>query len=237
MGVFRVWIEGAQWYSSPTLVSASIPKFLDTRYPYLMIMRNLSALFVLWFSCSLAVQAQDMSDPAQVVRKVTADVLQAVQENKANYSEDPEPYFAAIDAAVLDYINFERMAYLVMDATYYRASTAEQRAQFVDAFHESLVRTYSKGLLTVDQPDFEVMPVDAPENAQTVTVKQELKAGSSEFHLDYSMRREPDGRWLLVNVVIDGINLGSTFRNQFAQSARKFGGDLDLVIESWSTEE
>ena len=197
--------------------------------------KNLLIAISFWLLCALSVQAQDMSDPAQVVQSVTTDVLQAVQQNKRNYSRDPESYFAAVDAAVSDYVNFERMAYLVMDANYYRASTTEQKAAFVETFHDSLVRTYSKGLLTVDQPDFNILPVDAPESAQTVTVKQELKAGSSEFHLDYSMRREADGRWLLVNVVIDGINLGSTFRNQFAQSARKFGGNLDLVIESWST--
>lgn len=199
--------------------------------------KNLFIAISFWLLCALSAQAQDMSDPAQVVQRVTTDVLEAVQQNKRNYGRDPESFFAAVDEAVADYVNFERMAYLVMDATYYRASTSEQKAAFVETFHDSLVRTYSKGLLTVDQPDFEILPVDASENAQTVTVKQELKAGSSEFHLDYSMRREADGRWLLVNVVIDGINLGSTFRNQFAQSARKFGGDLDLVIESWSTED
>ena len=199
--------------------------------------RNLFVFIFLWFSFALPVQAQNQSDPAEVVRQVTTDVLAAVQANKSMYRQDPEAYFASIDAAVAPYVNFERMAYLVMDATYYRASTTEQKARFVETFHDSLVRTYSKGLLSVDQPGFNILPTDAPEGAQTVTVKQVLKAGSSEFHLDYSMRQEPDGRWLLVNVVIDGINLGSTFRNQFAQSARKFGGDLDLVIESWSTDQ
>lgn len=198
--------------------------------------RNLFFSIFLWLLSSMPTAAQDMSDPAEVVKKVTTDVLVAVQMNKSVYRQNPEVYFQAISEAVSPYVNFERMAYLVMDATYYRASTAEQRASFVEAFRESLIQTYSKGLLTVDQPDFRVLPVDAANNAQTVTVKQELNAGSREFHLDYSMRRESDGRWLLVNVVIDGINLGSTFRNQFAQSARKFGGDLDRVIESWAAE-
>lgn len=204
--------------------------------PLLMNTRNLFIAISFWVACAVSAQAQDMSDPAEVVLKVTTDVVAAVQANKRFYSQNPEAYFSAVDEVVSPYINFERMAYLVMDATYYRASTAEQRAKFVETFHDSLVKTYSKGLLTVDQPEFRVLPVEAPESTQTVTVKQLLKAGSSEFHLDYSMRRESDGRWLLVNVVIDGINLGSTFRNQFAQSARKFGGNLDLVIESWSTE-
>ncbi len=192
---------------------------------------------LIWLLSTQLTLAQDMSDPAQVVFQVTTDVLAAVQLHRGEYDEDPEIYFESIEEALGDNINFQRMAYLVMDATYYRASNAEQRSEFVEAFQQSLVQTYSKGLLGIDQADFTVMSVDGAEGAQTVTVKQELKSGSNEMDLDYSMRREPDGRWLLVNVVIDGINLGSTFRNQFAQSARKFDGDIDLVISSWSSED
>lgn len=195
----------------------------------------LTSIF-LWVLTAQPGLAQDLSDPEQVVFQVTTDVLKACQQYRDDYDENPEAYFAAIEVALGDNINFQRMAYLVMDATNYRASTAEQKAEFVEVFQKSLVRTYSKGLLGIDQADFTIMSVEGSEGSQTVTVKQELKSGSNEMDLDYSMRREPDGRWLLVNVVIDGINLGSAFRNQFAQSSRKFDGDIDLVISSWSTE-
>jgi phospholipid transport system substrate-binding protein len=204
---------------------------------FLMYARICLTSIFLWVLSLQPGLAQDLSDPAQVVFQVTTDVLEACQQYRDEYDENPEAYFAAIEVALGDNINFQRMAYLVMDAAYYRASTAEQKAEFVEVFQKSLVRTYSKGLLGIDQADFAVMSVEGAEGAQTVTVKQELKSGSNEMDLDYSMRREPDGRWLLVNVVIDGINLGSTFRNQFAQSARKFDGDIDLVISSWSAED
>ena len=40
----------------------------------------------------------------------------------------------------------------------------------------------------------------------------------------------------LVNVVLNGINLGITFRTQFYQAMKKSDGDLDLVIAEWSAE-
>ena len=200
-----------------------------------MYARILFKTMTIWLLSAQLSFAQDMSDPANVVFQVTTDVLEAVQLHKGEYQSNPDNYYQAINDALGSNVNFQRMAYLVMDATYYRASTAEQKARFVEVFQQSLVETYSKGLLGIDQAEFKLMPVDAAEGAQTVTVKQELRAGNNEVDLDYSMRRESDGRWLLVNVVIDGINLGSTFRNQFAQSARKFDGDLDLVIGSWSS--
>jgi phospholipid transport system substrate-binding protein len=36
-------------------------------------------------------------------------------------------------------------------------------------------------------------------------------------------------------VVINGINLGKTFRNQFVQSAQRSGGNIDKVISGWLT--
>lgn len=200
-----------------------------------MYVRLFSKILVLWLLSISVVFAQHESDPANIVLQVTTDVLEAVKTHKDQYEEDPASYFQAIDEALGSNVNFERMAYLVMDATYYRASTVEQRERFVAAFKTSLVETYSRGLLAAGEPEFQVMPIDAAEGAQTVTVRQELVDGSFAMDLDYSMRREPDGRWLLVNVVIDGINLGSTFRNQFAQSARRYNGDLDQVIDSWSS--
>lgn len=180
--------------------------------------------------------AQQDLGPAEVVRKVTSEVLEVVQDHRDSYDQNPQAYFQAIDEVVTPYINFERMAFLVMDAKYYRASSEAQRSRFVKTFHDSLVMTYSKGLLSVDRAEFNILPVEVPAGSRTVTVKQELRAGANEFDLAYSMRREDDGRWLLVNVIIDGINLGNTFRNQFAQSAIKYNEDLDQVIANWSAD-
>ena len=216
-------------------MSALHCQFFLNEWFFLMYVRNFIVGIFFGVLAVLPSYSQPVSDPAELVSQVTADVLRAVQMHKDDYQTDPDIYYSAINDALGSNVNFERMAYLVMDATYYRASTAEQKARFVEVFEHSLVETYSRGLLSIDEAEFRVLPVDAPEGAQTVTVKQELDAGTAEVKLDYSMRREPDGRWLMVNVIIDGINLGSTFRNQFAQSARRFDGDLDLVIESWSS--
>ena len=50
------------------------------------------------------------------------------------------------------------------------------------------------------------------------------------------MARKKTGQWMVVNVVINGINLGKTFRNQFVRSAQRAGGDIEQVINGWSSE-
>ena len=48
------------------------------------------------------------------------------------------------------------------------------------------------------------------------------------------MKRGGDGQWRMRNVILDEINLGKVYRNQFAAAAVKYKGDIDQVIDNWS---
>lgn len=43
-----------------------------------------------------------------------------------------------------------------------------------------------------------------------------------------------NGSWRVRNVIINGINIGKLFRDQFAQSMQANGNNLDKVIDSWA---
>jgi phospholipid transport system substrate-binding protein len=51
----------------------------------------------------------------------------------------------------------------------------------------------------------------------------------------YQMGRDRDDAWKLRNVIIESVNLGEIYRDQFLSSARDFDGDLDAVIANWTT--
>ena len=53
----------------------------------------------------------------------------------------------------------------------------------------------------------------------------------------YQMGLDKQRSWKLRNVIIESVNLGEIFRNQFEASARKYDGDLDQVIDNWTTAE
>jgi phospholipid transport system substrate-binding protein len=50
------------------------------------------------------------------------------------------------------------------------------------------------------------------------------------------MARKKTGQWMVVNVVINGINLGKIFHSQFSRSSQRAGGDIEKVINGWSSE-
>jgi phospholipid transport system substrate-binding protein len=68
----------------------------------------------------------------------------------------------------------------------------------------------------------------------SVDVLQQLvTAANKTYVIQYSMRRNASGEWKLRNLIIDGINLGLIYRNQFTASAEINKGDIDKVIASW----
>jgi|SRR6056300_1424802 phospholipid transport system substrate-binding protein len=183
-------------------------------------------------------QQPEVETPHQVVERISRDVLSALEETRSLFSSDPQAFYDAIGEAVAPAVDFERMAYLVMDQRYYSRSTTEQRQRFVEVFRESLIETYARGLISVTDTNFSISEPDPDEAGQsTVDVEQTLSDGSDSIRVVYSMRRGSDGKWLLNNVIIEGINLGRTFRNQFAQLASRYSEDLDRVIANWSPED
>ena len=51
----------------------------------------------------------------------------------------------------------------------------------------------------------------------------------------YQMGKEKSGEWKLQNVIIESVNLGEVYQDQFLASAREQDGDLDAVIAGWTT--
>ena len=82
----------------------------------------------------------------------------------------------------------------------------------------------------------EVLPLtEGAEKSGRVSVGQIVRTANGENRVAYSMQRTKTGEWKLVNVVLNGVNLGKTFKNQFMQAMKK-QGDLDAVIAEWGAE-
>ena len=43
-----------------------------------------------------------------------------------------------------------------------------------------------------------------------------------------------NGKWKLRNLIINGINIGKLFRDQFAETMQKNGNNLDKAIDGWA---
>ena len=148
-----------------------------------------------------------------------------------------EDFFGRITATLEPVVDFNWISLNVM-GPFRKQATGEQRTQFREIFKRGLVETYGRGLLTYSDQEIVVHPLEDGEvDKRKVVVNQEIRGVDQSYPLQYSMGLNRDGEWKVINVIINGINLGKTFRNQFTQAAKKYDGDLDKVIANWSAPE
>lgn len=168
------------------------------------------------------------------VDAVADRVMSQIDEFREVHATDPQAFYDAVEEALGDSIDYQRMAFAVMDRDYYLAATPEQRDRFVEVFRRSLLETYAKGLLSVQDERVEtVRPEQIDASATSVDVEQLLHTGKGVYSIIYRMRLNDEENWQLINVTLEGINLGRTFRNQFQQAAAKYDGDINAVISNW----
>jgi phospholipid transport system substrate-binding protein len=197
------------------------------------------------FGASLAAAAQD---PYQMVQQTTQRVLTIIAEGKGYYDKEPERFHQQVDTVMTEVVDFDTFARGVMgpyanlqrlpsDAE--KAQRRDQIARFSATFKHGLIETYAKGLLKFNGQRIETLPPRKGDdvNANSISVIQNIfGAGDKPYVVQYSLRKNGDGNWKVGNVIIEGINLGQTYRNQFVAAVEQNRGDIDKVIASWRVE-
>lgn len=175
------------------------------------------------------------SDAHNRVQQVTVDLLATIASKSQYLETDPELYFSAVDSVLGPVIDFKFIAKVVM-GRYGKAATEEQKASFEQTFRRGLVETYARGMAGYADQNIVVLPPNGDVSAQRrVSVRQQVSSANGDTHtLAYTMAlSKTTKQWMLINVVMDGINLGKTFRSQFEQAVKKNNGDVDTVINQW----
>jgi len=190
-------------------------------------------------------------DPYQVVQSTTEQVLAIVKDAKGYYEKDPERFNKQVTGVMEKTVDFDDFARGVMgtyasDRRYQSLKTDAEKAafreriqRFSSTFKQGLVETYADGLLKFNGEKIETLPAHKGDNpaSGSVSVRQNIYNSSGKpYAIQYSMLRNKTGEWKLRNVIIEGINLGLTYRSQFASAAEQYHGDLDKVIANWKVE-
>jgi phospholipid transport system substrate-binding protein len=208
--------------------------------------------FLLGWTGNSQILAQDQGQDAYALVQDTTEQVMAVVVAADDYVDsDPERYYSQIQDLLDPLIDFRGFARSVMgpyaSSERYRALDEAGRKQliaeldrFTAVMRASLVRTYSKGLLAFGGSRIELVAPEGDAAAgagnATLSVRQLIYADKSQpYVVMYQMGRNKSGDWKLRNVIIESVNLGAIYRDQFLASAREEAGDIDAVIDSWTT--
>ena len=216
-------------------------------------MNKKGLVIFLFFGCAIPLmclaEGED-SDPRLVVSSATDRVMNIVRDARNYYHDNPEKYYQSIKREFNDFVDFRGFARGVMgryatSARYRdldepgRKKLKAQLDRFSEVVQESLVRTYSKGLLAFGGSRIELDFTSEIDLKKTkVSVRQFIYSEETEpYEVIYQMRKIKDGSWKLRNMIVEEVNLGQIFRSQFEAAVLENDGDLDKVISNWILEE
>ena len=179
-------------------------------------------------------------DAYKLIENVSNDLLDMLgKEGEKALKENPEALFQKVEAMLAPVVHFNFISKRVMGKKYWEASTPDQRLKFEQSFKRSMVETLAKGMVNFADLEATVLPPnEKPENKPRrgfVEVVQLVKSSTANNKVVYSMAYSTkSNNWKLINVTLNGVNLGSQFKEQFAQSVKQYKGNIDQVIANWS---
>ena len=189
--------------------------------------------FLVFFLLTNSLYILSYEDPYLFIDENAQKMVRVLTEDSSLFETDRVLYENKIKEIFEPMIDFRRVAASVMGKKYYLLATKEERAEFVLIFRDSLLDTYAETLAQWgDSTITTEFPKNKEEFSKNVEVKQTLDTGTSKYPISYKLRKSKDG-WKIVNIIINGVNLGLTFRNQFQALAVSHNENISDTLRNW----
>lgn len=201
---------------------------------------NFSHLICYLFFITLSASASpsENSNPHEIVRTSADLVLATIEEQVQAHGNEVSPAMVQVLLKILEpVVDFDEIARAVMSVQGENI-TAIQAERFASVFKNSMVRLYLESFIAFEVTEIETSPPEAEFDPSTgrATVQMMATGNGNTFAINYSMRTNTDGVWKVRNIIVDGINLGLTYRNQFSGAMARHNNDIDEVIQTWNEE-
>ncbi len=191
-------------------------------------------LFALCLLVLLPLAGHAAAGPQDVIQTAVTSLTQRLTAEKAQLKGNNALLYRIVEENITPYVDVSGIARGVM-GQFYRQANEQQRAQFTKVFKDSLVRTYANGLADYNGQQITFKPYKPGPDPKKAQVDMEVRGSSGTLYpVTFQMMQDGQGQWRARNLILNGINLGLTFRNQFAAQVESNRGSLDKTIAGWA---
>lgn len=196
--------------------------------------------FFLAIMCVLAFGLQSNGAQAswegasKAIERSVEEMLAIIKTQREQSPEDVNAVVKEMEGIIDRDVDIDYISAWVM-GKYYRRATQEERVRFAQVFKTTMMKTYAKSLMGFDIASYKIVPptTQSPEPDKQIVPVDVTSAKGEVFSLvNYVV--EKSGNWKLVNIVINGINLRITFKNQFADLMQQHRS-VDKAISAWES--
>ena len=170
--------------------------------------------------------------PPVFVKKVADGLISRLKADHAKLQNNPAAVKAIVRQNLDPYIDSQGFTRLVM-GTYAnnQYSNAAQRAQFEKNFRETLIENYGSAFAKFSNQTYTIRPYKATSSANPV-VTIDFNNKGEKIPVSFQLA-DRNNQWKIRNINVSGIDLGLQFRNQFAATVKRNGGDINKAIANF----
>ncbi|MBF8670948.1 ABC transporter substrate-binding protein [Pseudomonas inefficax] len=179
--------------------------------------------------------AMAAQSPHDVVQSTTTELLGELKANKEQYKSNPQAFYDTLDRILAPVVDADGISRSIMTVKYSRKATPEQMQRFQENFKRSLFQFYGNALLEYNNQGIVVDPAKADDGKRASVGMKVTGNNGAVYPVQYTLENL-GGEWKVRNVIVNGINIGKLFRDQFADAMQRNGGDLDKTIDGWAGE-
>jgi len=196
-----------------------------------MIRLFLTKIFII-FSISLPIASNDNEDAFNFINENAVYFLTIIKTEGSKYDEKPDEFKEKLKNIWEPMVDVGLVSRLILSKTY-RTATEEQILLFQTRTKKLLLDTYITALLEFEDYELETSRKIKENKNKTLEVEINFFSASDSFKAKFTLYKNKQGELKIINIIIDGINLGLTFRNQFQDNLKNENYDLDKAIETW----
>lgn len=170
--------------------------------------------------------------PPAFIKRVADNLIDRLKTDHAKLQNNPTLVKTIVRQNLDPYIDSQSFTRIVM-GTYAtnQYSTAAQRAQFEKNFRETLIENYGTAFSKFSNQTYSVRPYKAT-NSKNLVVTIDFNNKGEKIPVAFQLV-DKGSQWKIRNINVSGIDLGLQFRNQFAATVKRNGGNLDKAIANF----
>jgi len=192
-------------------------------------------LLVLLAALPLMGNAAPTTSAHDLVQDTTNRLLADLAANKEQYKSNPQAFYDALNGIVGPVLDADGISKSIMTVKYSRNASPAQMQRFQENFKRSLIQFYGNALLEYNNQGITVSPAKE-EGADRTSVDMSVKGNNGAVYpVSYTLVKL-NNEWKVRNVIINGINIGKLFRDQFTDAMQRNGNNLDKTIDGWAGE-
>lgn len=147
------------------------------------------------------------------VKRTVDDIIKIVSDKEMKKAASEQKRRAAIKKALSHIFDHQEMAKRSL-GKHWNQRTPNERKQFVDLFASLLENSYAGKIESYNNEKVVYLKETVDDNYAEVKSKI-INQKQDEFAVDYRLYKTASGKWMVYDVVIEGVSLVSNYRTQF----------------------